>query len=267
MKIKFCLTIYLLFLIVNVFSQNIIIYGDSRSNDEMHKKILDAICITNPVAVFHTGDLVFNGYSNRQWENFKNRISVFGKNVKFYPVKGNHEFSSRKLLKQFEFSGNKLWYSVDINNIHFIVLNTDADTDSLSEQYSWLENDLKNVPDNTGYIICLFHHPPFCSSANHKIDEKGIRKTFVPLFEKYGVCATFSAHEHFYERSLYNNIYYIVTAGGGAPLYDSKQKNIYSQKLIKSYNFCKLQVIDSKLVIEVFDENLKILDSFEINKR
>lgn len=42
-------------------SAPIIIYGDSRTNHQIHRKIVNEIIKTKPSLVFHTGDLVEDG--------------------------------------------------------------------------------------------------------------------------------------------------------------------------------------------------------------
>jgi hypothetical protein len=46
-----------------------------------------------------------------------------------------------------------------------------------------------------------------------------VRQALCPLFEQYGVNIVFNGHNHCYERSVANGVTYIVTGGGGAPLY------------------------------------------------
>lgn len=135
-----------------------------------------------------------------------------------------------------------------------------------SRQYKWLESDLSSVSDKTKFIIVILHHPPF-AGCPHPEDEKRLRQTVVPLFERYGVDVVFASHCHAYERVLYHNIYYIVTGGGGAPLHDQVRKSPYSQLFIKTYNFCKLSVIDNQLIVDVFDIDLNLIDRFKIEKK
>ncbi|MGA3242867.1 MAG: hypothetical protein ABSG03_42035 [Bryobacteraceae bacterium] len=42
----------------------------------------------------------------------------------------------------------------------------------------------------------------------------------IPLFEKYRVTAAFFGHDHNHQHYLKNDIHYVITGGGGAPLYD-----------------------------------------------
>ena len=132
------------------------------------------------------------------------------------------------------------------------------------KQYLWLEDDLRNIKENIKFVIAIFHHPPF-STGRHKEDGKKLRKTIIPLFEQYGVDIVFNGHEHNYERSLYNNIYYIVTGGGGALLYKQARTSPYSQLFIRAYHFCKLFIINDQLIIEVYDIDSNLIDRFVID--
>jgi len=240
-------------------SSPIIIYGDSRTNHQIHQKIVNEIVKTKPSLVFHTGDLVEDGLIPDQWTIFNEIISDLIKNADFYPALGNHENNSPLYFDNFDLPNNERWYIVEKNNLHFIILDSNSDCSIDSEQYLWLEDDLQNINENI-----IFHHPPF-STGPHTEDEKGLRQSIVPLFEQHGIDLVFSGHDHDYERSSYNDIYYIVTGGGGAPLRDQARTSPYSQLFIKTYHFCKLSLIDNKLIIEVYDIDSNLIDQFMIN--
>src|SRR5262249_61791186 len=59
--------------------------------------------------------------------------------------------------------------------------------------------------------------PPYSTSIHGGQPE--LREMWTPIFERYGVDAVFSGHDHVYERSEKNGIRYFVSGGGGAPLY------------------------------------------------
>ena len=177
---------------------------------------------------------------------------------------GNHENNSPLYFDNFILPNNERWYSVEKDNLHFMVLDSNSDCSIGSEQYLWLEDDLQYINENIKFVIAIFHHPPF-STGHHNEDEKSLRQTIIPLFEQYSVDIVFNGHDHDYERSLYNNIYYIVTGGGGAPLYDQARTSPYSQLFIQAYHFCKLFIINNQLIIEVCDINSNLIDRFEIN--
>lgn len=245
-------------------SSPIIIYGDTRTDHQTHKKIVDEIIKIKPALVFHTGDLVANGLVPDQWDTFNKIVSDLLEITEFYPALGNHEKNSPLYFDNFTLPNNERWYSVERGNLHFIVLDSNSDCNIDSEQYLWLEDDLQNITENMIFVIAIFHHPPF-STGRHPEDQKGLRQSIVPLFEQYDVDIVFTGHDHDYERSLYNNIYYIVTGGGGAPLYDQTRTSPYSQIFIKAYHFCKLSVIDNQVIIEVYDIDSKLIDQFVID--
>lgn len=243
----------------------IVVYGDTRTNYSIHQEIVNSIIKLKPIAVFHTGDLVANGNVKKQWHIFNNTIKDLLKITKFYPALGNHERNSHLYFDNFELPNNERWYTVDIGNIHFIVLDTNPKIKKDSKQYKWLKNDLENIKSNIKYKIAIFHHPPF-SSGPHREDEKGLRKSIVPLFEKYGLDIAFSGHDHIYERLFRNKIFYIVTGAGGAPLYEKKRDLPFSQKFISEYSFCCMYKKENKLIVDVFDRKLKLIDTFYIKK-
>ena len=57
----------------------------------------------------------------------------------------------------------------------------------------------------------------------------------------------FSGHNHFYERSKYNGVHYIVTGGGGAPLHTpisppDPLHNVGQEKAAKARHYCRVDV-------------------------
>ncbi|MEF8788283.1 MAG: hypothetical protein V5A84_04365, partial [Planctomycetota bacterium] len=54
----------------------------------------------------------------------------------------------------------------------------------------------------------------------------------VPLFAEHNVKVVFSGHDHLYERSQKDGVYYICQGMGGAPSYEAESENPYSQKIV-----------------------------------
>jgi len=104
-------------------SQPIVIYGDSRTGHQTHQNIVDEIIKTKPALVFHTGDLVEDGLIPDQWATFNEIISDLIKISDFYPALGNHENNSPLFFNNFILPNNERWYSVEKDNLHFMVYN------------------------------------------------------------------------------------------------------------------------------------------------
>lgn len=241
----------------------IVVYGDTRTGHDAHRQVVEQIIAHNPTTVFHVGDLVADGRIASQWDTFNSITRQMRSIAEFYPAVGNHEYMSPLYFEQFILPGNEQWYSVNRDYVHFIVLNTCVATDSASDQFLWLKDDLENVADSIRFIAAVFHHPPY-STGPHVEDEVHLRETFVPLFEEYGVDIVFTGHDHDYERSYCGGIYYIVTGGGGAPLRDQARSHPCSQLFLKTYHFCRLLVVRDRLMVRINDAEGVLIDKFDL---
>jgi len=244
----------------------IIVYGDTRTNHDIHQQVVDQIIQHTPAVLFHSGDLVADGRIESQWETFDSITAPLFATTELFPSLGNHEYQSSLYFDRFNLSNNEQWYSVDRCYTHFIILNSNVATDTASEQYQWLESDLAGIADSIRFVIAVFHHPPY-STGPHTEDEKGLRETFVPLFEQYGVDIVFNGHDHHYERSFCGGRYYIVTGGGGAPLRDQARTHPCSQLFVKAYHFCKLSVVDDRMLVRVYNLDAQLVDRFSLDGR
>ena len=137
----------------------------------------------------------------------------------WFAAMGNHDSPNEGYFRYFNFPEPHYWYSFNYGTAHFIVLNSNMDYRPGSEQWHWLEHDLKTFR-NARWKFVVFHHPPFCSN-NCEIPAT---RVLCPLFERYGVDIVYTAHATIYERfhplrggryDSENGIVYFVSGGGG----------------------------------------------------
>ncbi len=198
------------------------IYGDSRSDPAVHAQVARNILDSAPALVFHTGDLVGRGtdYSLWQTEFFEPARELL-MSVPVVPVPGNHEYSGTEPSWFYYFFDRPLgrsWWSLTYQTVRFIGLDTSVDYTPGSPQHTWLLQEFAAPQYGSAtWHIVIFHHPAFSATAHG--DDPGVRKHLVPLFEQNKVDVVFQGHSHTYERYQHHGICYIVTAGGGAPLY------------------------------------------------
>jgi len=240
-----------------------IAYGDSRGvwdNWQNASMVSKSIEQQKPHFVLHTGDLVHNGKNQSQWIDFFTN-SEFIHNSTIYPALGNHEYHDLPYFKYFSLPHNELWYSFDNGPAHFVALDSCTGISLKLLQLIWLIRDLKT--NNLPFTIVFFHHPLY-SSSNHG-STPHLRWLWQPAFERFNVDIVFNGHDHSYERGEVNNVNYIVTGGGGAPLYDvgSNWWTIYSEK---TYHYCTVTANQSQLKFQAIKPNGTIFDSFTINK-
>lgn len=239
------------------------IYGDSRFNHDAHRRVVAQILKFKPDAVFHVGDLVDDPKNGQEWAVVKDIISPLQMSSDFLIATGNHEQEAAEYYSNFVLPGNEKWYSYDISNVHFLVFNTNLDTSLGSEQYQWAEQDLKLV-DKDKLIVAVTHHP-FLSVGRHAEEKNYFTEDLNNLLTRHQVELIFSGHEHNYERLLYNNINYIITGGGGAPLYEQVASSEYLKKFVAEYHFCLMLIGPDGIEIKVFNDQGKELDHIVIS--
>ena len=201
------------------------VFGDSRTSPEQSAGVGRQMAGHQPHFLLHSGDLVSNGTIYEQWEEqFFSPLGEALAHIPFFPVLGNHEQNSEHF---YDFFPSGPWYSFDCGNARFIALDTNAASGGFepgTEQHAWLERTLAET--SALWRVVWFHHPPY-SSGNHGPSVTQ-REALAPLLEKYQVDVIFNGHDHIYERSFpmqanrredESGIIYVVTGGGGAPLY------------------------------------------------
>jgi len=119
------------------------------------------------------------------------------------------------LLKE-ERSQN-FYYSFDYGWIHVISISTTTQYKYTrgSQQYMWLENDLKQAAsrmhdshENLRWIILMGHNPMYSSSDGHTGGNKELAEAIEHLLVKYNVSIAIWGDDHIYERSypIFNNV-------------------------------------------------------------
>jgi hypothetical protein len=151
----------------------------------------------------------------------------------FYPAVGNHDRHGRNrgadaYRRYFSLPADtpdpERYYAMSYGNARFFILDSNEHSFALTDQTAWLEKELKRATGEPGILhrFVVMHHPPFSTSLHGGHEE--LREMWTPLFEKYGVEAVFSGHDHTYEHAERNGIHYVVSGGGGAPLYPKDPK-------------------------------------------
>lgn len=176
-------------------------FGDCGTNaDSLTAGIVENV----PGTVIALGDTAYphgsredlNNCYARMWGRFVDRTK---------PAAGNHDYETENGAPYFAFFGeragerDKGYYSYDLGSWHVVVLNSNCDRvggcDSESEQYRWLEEDLKSHP--TECTVAYWHHPLF-SSGDHGQD-RYMRDIWRALYS-HGTELVLNGHDHDYER-------------------------------------------------------------------
>jgi len=224
----------------NTKSIKFMVFGDSRSQREVRRVVIDKITdnFNDLDFTIHTGDMIYDGRIQDQWNNYFNDVENLTKTIHGYYIEGNHEHTDGNMYENIPLpsnGANSFYYSFNIGPVKFIGLNTNRDP---LTQASWLENELKIAQgDNQTFWNFAFMHEPIFNSRDGRTDRTDLVQYWCPLFEQYGVDLVFAGHNHYYERNYpMNNLkeyddgelyefenprypMYITTGGAGAPLY------------------------------------------------
>jgi len=149
-----------------------------------------------------------------------------------FPVPGNHEYITDGIGYRQYFgarvgSEETPWYSTDIGNWHFLMLNSNCyDVGGCkvdSPQYQWAAADLAAHPQ--ACVAAVWHHPRY-SSGDYGNDPA--MKDMWGLLQSNGADLVLSGHEHIYERLARANsdgtrsdsgMRQFIVGTGGASLY------------------------------------------------
>ncbi|HTP89181.1 MAG TPA: metallophosphoesterase [Bryobacteraceae bacterium] len=227
-----------------------VVYGDTRTRHDVHRRVIEALLKnSSPEFVLHTGDLVANGSDSSLWPVFFDIEHELLRKTAFFPALGNHERNDRSFYDFFDHP-TLPYYSFDWGNAHFAVLDSDINNVSKSEearkafwdeQVRWLENDLQHSQQAT-FRFAIAHHPPVTAVARREGDNPHMT-ALMPLFEKYKVTAGLFGHDHNYQHYYKNGVHYLITGGGGAPLYDvDAPPEGITRKVAKTENFLVVDV-------------------------
>ena len=261
----------------------------------------------NPEIVIAAGDLSYEESADCWFEiiqPFKSKMKI---------AMGDHEYSDtmdgtigiiNQYLKPLNLA--KTYYSFDMNNVHFTVIDPHIDYGSTSDQYQFVENDLKTASTNPkiDWIFVLQHTPMYTSPSKH-LGDSTIRDIFHPLFDKYDVDLVFGGDNHNYQRTFplqynsntdssnpiiadrnqtnykedYQGQIYLITGTAGRSHYDiQEQAPFVANQNDDQYGFLNIAINANNTLIGTFYSNgndntlgnnnsiNNVLDQFTISK-
>ncbi|APB72452.1 phosphohydrolase [Paenibacillus peoriae] len=173
--------------------------------------------VGNAQFVVHNGDIVDTGTKEEQWDWLLGHSQKSLLNTTIVPSAGNHEDENYAFYDHFNInepagSATKTgaYYSFDYSNAHFIVLNSNEDSEKYAnfseDQVEWLKKDAAAAKRaGAKWIIVNIHKGPYTTS-NHAtdsdiIDNNGVRNQIAPLMAELDIDFVVQGHDHIYART------------------------------------------------------------------
>ncbi len=196
-----------------------VVFGDTRSNLNVWKVVLQSINKWDPLFAVNLGDLTLNGYSMDMDGYF---VQVLDKYAQFplLAVAGNHDVRSGGLPYEYTFGGkDSRAFHFDVSNCRFVIL----DSTGVKSAIPWeeqLQMADKWLEVNKQHKFVFVHTPIYEVEkwSYHSMDEE-ISAPFVKLMSKHLVDHVFFGHIHAYSTATFEGVDYTITGGGGASLH------------------------------------------------
>lgn len=266
---------------------NFVAIGDTRSRNNVHKRIIEQVGKLNPRFIVNSGDLVANGLSMRDWESFFKINKDFMTNTPYYPVLGNHEKDSPYYYDFFDLPNNERYYYFTVGDALFVVLDSEglrttipaftsegmedayweeSGIEYLKKQKEWLEQVLE-LNREAGFVF-IFQHTPLYSVKKSRVEEsKKVRAFWGDIFSRYGVQVFLNGHDHHYHHAYDKGVHFITSAGAGAPLYDIDAVQPETLNYKKIEHFINVEVEQDEAVLHVFDIEGNEFDTIKVERR
>lgn len=216
-KSLFLILFLILFLSNSLYAFSFAVFGDSHSNTDIFKIILDKVNADQDIAfAVHVGDLVNYG-KKTDYEKYLSLTK--GRRVKIYQVMGNHD-AVRGGYKLFQKYFGPAYYSFDRENAHFIILDNAFKGDFNQTQYNWLVADLQK---NQGKPIFVFFHKPVFDPtelySDYIMSERKTAEELRELFRKCRVRYVITGHIHGFGKAEREGVIYMLSGGAGGKLH------------------------------------------------
>jgi hypothetical protein len=205
------------------------IYGDVRGGHAMHRRLIERMLDEGLDLVTTSGDLVAHGADEGDWQRFFALTQELRAQIPYYTAIGNHDLGlanpdgtdrAEKLLALPPPPAGRpaeaYWYSRDVADVHLVFL--DSNSYDRSEQETWLEADLAAArKSGVRAIVVMTHDGPF--ARGYHGGNVLARARYVPILSRHKIDLLVSGHDHIYQRGEHLGVRYLVSGGGGAPLY------------------------------------------------
>jgi hypothetical protein len=243
------------------------LYGDTRGGDAAHRLLLQAIEKEDPDLIVQTGDVISAAGDEAGWLRHLTTTLSISERIPVVFALGNHELlenDPRHPLQQEalaralvaipppvdplvrEAHASPAAFHVRIGPALFISLDSNAPLGRESPQYRFLERALESRGD-ARFVFVVMHHGPLSSGPHGPHPDAD---DFNPLLVKHRVTAVMAGHDHVYERIVRDGVTYLVSGGGGAPLYSRARSTPGSKAFASTYNWVLLTLDGERVSLE-----------------
>lgn len=250
-----------------------VIYGDTRSHRAPHRAVVEAIVREAPEFVIHTGDLVEDGRRDGLWQEFFDIEAPLLRRTFFAPVIGNHEIAvlrSRGIEQYRRYvhvtpdgPSPELDHSFRWGCARFVLANSYDDWTREARQ--WLDSELARARAEgpNDWLFVVTHWGPR-SSGPHGDNELMREGDVDAILRRHRVDLVVSGHDHAYERGADRGLRYMVSGGGGAPLYPRDARRDMTIVYAPEHHYVRVDVDRAKVRFTTLRPDGTTIDEAEL---
>jgi len=238
-------------------STHFIVYGDDRSDPDTHAGVARLMGQIPSDFLVNTGDIVADGASSSDWQSFFDVEAPLLREHPIFLCIGNHELyddeAGANFARYFGFAGPggapRPYGTERMGDVRFFFLNGMHDWSS-GEERDWLEHELSRADAEPGLVwrMVVVHHGPW-SSGPHGPNKRLLDAHIPELLAAHKVDLVLSGHDHIYERGDAGGTKYLISGGGGAPVYKLGPPTPTTRKAESSYHFIEVTTTTTDLRI------------------
>lgn len=260
------------------------VMSDTQGNPKVSGALAEMAWSQRPNFLLHPGDLVSTGNNKDHWtDHFFSSMEPLISRVGFFPVLGNHEQNSVNYYNYVSLPDPEYYYAFSYGNARFFMIDTNKKCAPGSEQYTWLEQELKNSQEK--WKILCHHQPAYTTDENDYGDLWKTNKStygdlnarhLAHLAHRHGVDIIWNGHIHSYERTWpinqdkpveKNGTIHLITGGGGGHLESAGPfRTPFTQIVRRGHHYAMVWVHGNTLVYKAYDLDGRLFDTFELKK-
>lgn len=259
--------------------------SDTQGNPEVANKMAKFAWSQRPDFLVIPGDLTDTGTVLEHWtEQFFPSMDVLISRVPMYPVLGNHERNAHYYYDFMALPDPEYYYTFDYGPAQFFMIDSNKKCDAGSEQYVWLEKQLK--ASQASWKIVVHHHPVYSSDENdygnlwkqNKSSQGDMNvRAMSKLYDQFGVDVVFNGHIHSYERTWpvkdgkvvdRGGVQYFITGGGGGSLETAGPSRPAFQNTVKrGHHYAMVRINGDVFEFQAYDLEGVLFDTLRFDRR
>lgn len=251
-----------------------LVLGDTRSFHHNHTAVVaQAVPRVGHLSI-NTGDLVNRGDSMKDWRHFFAIEKELLASTVSAQVVGNHDLAGGGIDNFLHFfvqppspHAPERDFYMDMGSVRFVIMDNAVTASRPVEQKKWLQEVLQagNQKASIHHLVVVIHQGVH-SNGPHGPSKSLLKQGLDDVMRHHGVAMVIAGHDHMYERGVVDGLRYMVSGGGGAPVYAKTVKRGHAEIKKAVHHLVDFTVDETGISFEVVQKDGSILESCRLDE-